>query len=164
VQHRQRPTPDYRTYGASRALRHPDAEYSADLDIHIVIAAGHGAPFREPELAAEVCRSVEVTTTALGFRLYGYCLMPDHLHVLLSPAESGRPLSEWLQTFKSYTAHWAKRNCGIAKLWQRSCYDHICREGEDAERVLDYIRNNPVRRGLVDCVDDWPWGRSLIDA
>ena len=127
-----------------------------------MICARSGAPFNQPSLAEEVCRSVETACRKLGYRLHGYCLMPDHVHVLLSPDSSRRLLRDWLQAFKSYTTHWAKKNCGIANLWQRSCYDHICREGDTAERVLDYICNNPVRKGLVDFADDWPWAKSFI--
>ncbi|UCC30976.1 MAG: transposase [Phycisphaerales bacterium] len=79
----------YKTFGTSRAVRHPQADYAADLDIHVVVAARAGRPFENTELACQVCRSVEVVCKQLGYRLYGYCLMPEHLHVLLSPGTSG---------------------------------------------------------------------------
>jgi REP element-mobilizing transposase RayT len=161
--HRNRLSDRYRTFETSRAVRHPRADYSADLDIHVVIAVHRGRPFEDAGLAREVCQSVEVCSERFGYRLYGYCLMPDHLHVLLSPGESGVELGTWLQRFKSYTAHWAKRHRGMPALWQRSCYDHVCRDGETAEHVLRYILDNPVKEGLTDDWRAWPWSRALID-
>jgi len=153
----------YTTFGASRAVRHPRADYGSDPDIHVVIAAVSGKAFENADLARQVCQSVQVVSEQLGYRLYGYCLMPDHLHVLLSPADSRVELGTWLQRFKSFTAHWAKRRCGITGLWQRSCYDHVCREGETAEGVLRYILDNPVRAGLVDEWQAWPWSGVFMD-
>jgi len=164
VDHRDEPPRKYKTYGGSRAVRLPDFDYVGEVDIHVVICTESGQPFGSDTLAKEVCRSIEITSEKLQYRLYGYCLMPDHLHVLLSPAHSGKPLRNWLQTFKSYTAHWAKRNLGIPTLWQRSCHDHVCRTGETAEHVLRYILNNPIRAGLVKCAEDWIWSRSFIEA
>ncbi len=153
----------YRTSSQGRAVRHPDFDYDTDADIHLVICAKAGQPFADRTLAKEVCASVEVSTTRFGYRLYGYCLMPDHLHVLLSPARSGKSLKGWLQAFKSYTAHWAKKHSGITGLWQRSCYDHVCREGETAEKVLAYILSNPVSAGLAQRPNDWEWSKAFIE-
>lgn len=153
----------YKTFGGSRAVRHPQVDYAAGLDIHVIIAARAGRPFEDVELARQVCRAVEVVCGQLEYRLYGYCLMPDHLHALLSPGASGVELRTWLQRFKSFTAHWAKRYRGADGLWQRSCYDHVCREGETAEGVLRYIANNPVRNGLVENWKTWPWTRVFVE-
>jgi hypothetical protein len=92
----------YKTFGASRAVRHAEADYAADIDIHVVIAARTGRPFEDRELGRQVCRSVEVVCQQLGYRLYGYCLMPDHLHALLSPGTSHIELKVWLHRFKSF--------------------------------------------------------------
>ena len=157
------PTRVYKTFGTSRAVRHTQADYAADIDIHLIIAARTGQLFEDAELACQVCHSVEVVCRQLGYRLYGYCLMPEHLHVLLSPGTSGVELRTWLQRFKSFTGHWAKRHCRINGLWQRSCYDHVCREGEAAECVLRYIMDNPVKDGLVEEWRAWPWSKVFVE-
>ncbi|MCP4592842.1 MAG: hypothetical protein GY842_19070 [bacterium] len=156
-------TPQKRkTYGGSRAVRLRGMDYAGDVDIHVVACVRSGKPFLDESLAGEVCKSVECTSERFGYRLYGYCLMPDHVHVLLSPAGCRRPLRDWLQAFKSYTAHWAKSRLGSTPLWQRSSFDHVCRNGETAEVVLNYILNNPLRAGLVERAGDWPWSRSFL--
>ena len=90
------PPRDRATYGESRAVRHPDGDYAANIDIHVTICAERGTPFADATTAAMVCKNVEHYSNKLRFTLYGYCLMPDHLHVLLSPSQSGTPLSSWL--------------------------------------------------------------------
>lgn len=97
------------------------------------------------------------------YRLYGYCLMPNHLHVLLSPAESGVSVGEWLNAFKGFTTTEYVKNGGDAPLWQRSAHDHVCRDGETAETVMKYIAENPVRRGLVEDWREWKWTRVFVE-
>ena len=82
--------------------------------------------------------------------------MPDHLHVLLSPNESGVHVSRWMDSFKSYTTNRFMRLGGKPPLWQRSWHDHVCGESETADKVLAYIVDNPVREGLVESWTDWP--------
>jgi REP element-mobilizing transposase RayT len=149
------------TYGRTHAVRMPDFDYAADVDVHVTLCAADGAPFENAGVAHMVCDSVEFCSRKLGYRLYGYCLMPDHLHVLLSPGESGRPLKDWLRDFKSYTNNEYRKHAGKV-LWQRSAHDHVCRQAETAEAVLAYIIENPVRRGLVERWQDWPWTKVFI--
>jgi len=89
--------------------------------------------------------------------------MPDHLHVLLSPARSALAVSQWLRRFKSYTTNEFVGAGGDAPLWQRLAHDHVCRDDETAEKVLTYIVNNPVRAELVRCWRDWPWTKVFIE-
>ena len=157
------PLRDLTTFGNTHAVRHPDCDYGGEIDIHVVICAWEGQPFRDRELAVAVCRSVEVSCRNMGFRLYGYCLMPDRLHVLLSPAESEQALAGWLRNFKSFTTNWYQKHGGKRRLWQESAFDHICRTGETAECVLAYIVENPLRGGLVKDWKDWAWTGVFID-
>ncbi len=79
-----------------------------------------------------------------------FLLMPDHVHMLAAFAEvPGMRAS--VSAWKRYTA----RQLGIR--WQRDFFDHRIRSHESAEEKLDYIRKNPVREGLVDRPEDWPW-------
>ncbi len=160
---KQTPLRDLTTYGGSRAVRLDDCDYAADVDIHVTLCADCGRPFEHAGNAQLVCENVEYYCTKLRYRLYGYCLMPDHLHVLLSPADSRVPVSRWLREFKSFTTNRYMKTAGRAVLWQRSAHDHICRKAETAETVLRYIVENPVRAGLVARWQDWLWTKVLIE-
>lgn len=157
------PLRELTTYGNSRAVRYPDCDYSGKIDVHLTICADRGEPFRDEALARVVCENVEFYSTKLGYRLYGYCLMPDHLHVLLSPTTPGKPIRLWLREFKSFTTNRFQKIAGRRVLWQRSAHDHVCRDGETAENVLTYIVNNPVRNGLIEHWRNWPWTKVFIE-
>jgi putative transposase len=156
------PLRDLRTISASRAVRHPDCDYAGDIDVHLIVCADDGKPFEDDAVAAIACENVEFYSRKLGYRLYGYCLMPDHLHFLLSPGKSKTEIGEWLRQFKSYTTNRYTRTTGRPVLWQRSAYDHVCREEETAEKVLAYIVQNPVRSKLVENWQDWRWTKVFI--
>jgi len=49
----------------------------------------------------------------------------------------------------------AHRRCD--PLWQPRSYDHVLRTHQDLHRVADYIMANPIRRGLCDHVEEYPW-------
>ncbi len=157
------PLRDLMTYGESRSVRHTDCDYGGDIDVHITICADCGKPFAQDTVAAMVCENIEFYASKFKYRLYGYCLMPDHLHVLLSPMNSGLQISRWLREFKSLTTNRYQSITRHATLWQRSAYDHVCRNGETAESALVYIVNNPVRGCLVQDWEDWPWTKVFIE-
>jgi putative transposase len=160
---RRTPLRDLTTYGRGRALRLPGCDYIGNIDIHVTLCADREAPFRIAGIAAMVCDNVEFYCRKLGYRLYGLTLMPDHLHVLLSPAKSERPLAYWLDVFKSYTTNRYMKMGYRPPLWQPSANDHVCRTAETAVKVLTYIVNNPVRAEMVQVWQEWPWTKIFVE-
>jgi putative transposase len=115
------------------------------------------APFTDVRLAGEVAASLDWLRAHRGLLLYGWCLMPDHLHLLLRPSDRQRHLGALMGAFKSFTT---RQSCGLGyrgSLWQARFYDHIVRRSEDGKRIAAYILGNPVRKGLVETVDAYPW-------
>ncbi len=94
--------------------------------------------------------------------VYAYCFMPDHVHLLLSPAENGRDPIAFVQGYKSRSTHIYWGEGGTGKLWQRSFYDHILRKHEDVKKIARYIFGNPVRKGLVEDYRSYPFSGSLV--
>jgi len=158
-----RPLREYRTFGKSRAVRLPEYDYAQDVPTHLTICADGPICTQSVELAQGICEDVTFYCGRLAFRLFGYCLMPDHIHVLLSSGESGVSVGEWLRLFKSHTTSRYLKKGYRPPLWQRSAFDHVCRDGETVETVLAYIVNNPVRRRLVGDWKEWPWTRILVE-
>lgn len=87
--------------------------------------------------------------------LMAVCVMPDHVPLLLAPAVEN--LIDLIGRWKSYTTHLVKVQEKIGRLWQRSFYDHGLRKEEDLVKVAEYIVSNPVRKGLVENVKDYPF-------
>ncbi|HUU14167.1 MAG TPA: transposase [Terriglobia bacterium] len=88
-----------------------------------------------------------------------YCLMPTHLHLLISPGKIS--IVRWVALFKQRSQHIARQG-GISNLWQRSFFDHRVRSHKSEVEIMEYIRANPVRAGLVKHPDDWPWTGSVV--
>jgi putative transposase len=114
----------------------------------ITICTWQRAPlFLNPTYAATLTKSLHRGLFAERSKLYAYCLMPDHLHLLISPKIGN--LSDLISRWKSY-ASTLLRNKGLnTKYWQRGFYDHALREEENIKATAEYIINNPVRIGLV---------------
>ena len=96
------------------------------------------------------------------WRLHAAIAMPDHMHLLLTPAEvqSGRwiPLSQIMQGIKGTTSHRINKRRGRAgPLWQDESYDRIIRDEEEFNSKLKYICGNAVKADLVDDEPSYPF-------
>ena len=88
--------------------------------------------------------------------------MPDHVHLLLTPLrdEGGWPygLPSILKRIKGTSARSVNRLAASSgPVWQEESFDHVSRSNESFEEKLEYIRQNPVRRGLVRNPGDYHW-------
>lgn len=95
-------------------------------------------------------------------RLYAVVVMPDHAHLLLSPRRNPEkwpyPLVDILQCLKSTTAHRINKLLHRSgPVWQDESFDHVLRTEERLKEKCEYIRQNPVRRGLVKNPEDYKW-------
>jgi putative transposase len=80
-------------------------------------------------------------------------LMPDHLHVLVWPATREEPVGD----FSALLKHWMRQEAKAAWEWQPGCFDHLLRSEESALEKWLYMRENPVRDGLVKEWHEWPY-------
>ena len=88
--------------------------------------------------------------------------MPDHVHLLLTPLadEQGWPyaLPRILKLLKGTSARSVNKLMGSAgPVWQEESFDHVLRSQESLGEKLEYLRQNPVRRGLATKPEDYPW-------
>lgn len=97
-----------------------------------------------------------------GFKILGYVLMPDHVHLVLFPPERMK-LGLVIREIKSRSARryfataQIEASGGRRVFWQRRCYDHNCRTPETVQEKIEYCHNNPVKRGLVSEPSEWKW-------
>jgi len=110
------------------------------------------------------------------FDLWAYVLMPEHVHLVLLPKE-GVEISQILTTVKQSVSKrailWLRENAPdfLSRLadvrsngklshrfWQRGGgYDRNLRSVNDIFEKIDYVHQNPERRGLVASAETWPW-------
>jgi REP element-mobilizing transposase RayT len=99
------------------------------------------------------CRQIRFTRDALKFYVGAFCLMPDHLHLLVSPDRSGLPLGEMMGRYKGHTTNASWQLGWNGKLWKPRFHDRIVRVSEGIAPVAKYIYENPERKGID---SSWP--------
>jgi putative transposase len=95
-----------------------------------------------------------------GFRLhvYGYAVMPEHVHLLLSEPQHGT-LADALKSLKQGVS---RRLIAEAEhFWQKRYYDFNIRNHAQFVEKLRYIHRNPVKRGLCERAEHWEWSSFL---
>ena len=92
------------------------------------------------------------------YSLLHWVIMPNHVHVLLRPAE-GFALASIMHSMKSYTANRANKLLGRAgRFWSIEYFDRYIRNLDHYERTVAYIHVNPVKAGLSERAIDWHFG------
>ncbi len=112
----------------------------------------------------EICASrLRELAQKYKFTLGIFCFMPDHVHILLSNT-AGLSIVEFVRDFKYKCTResWAFGFKGA--VWQKSFYDHFLRNDEDLKATVDYIYENPRRKGLPEFRMKSPFvGSDLFD-
>jgi len=102
------------------------------------------------------------TTKQEGFTLWVWCFMPEHLHMLVEGVGEESDFRRLIRIFKQKSGYRWKQDKG-QKLWQEDYFERILRREETTLKVMEYILNNPVRRGLVSLPEEYPFSYSLLD-
>jgi putative transposase len=150
-------------YPARKRIRLDRETYSQIGQIVAITIATRqrAAVFSRPSIAAETVELLRQARADHGVAVLAYCVMPDHLHLLLEN-ESGIDLIAFLQRFKSVTTRLSWRNGFEGAIWQRSFYDRILREDEDPAEQVRYILDNPIRAGIAETWGEYPWAGSFV--
>jgi REP-associated tyrosine transposase len=142
-----------------KPIRLPKQHYIGRRAYFLTLCTRDRIPyFRSPRVARWLLESLQQITVQQSFSLRVYCLMPDHLHVLLQGDSPASDLLSFVKTFKHKTTFYFRAKTGKT-LWQISYFDHIVRTAEDLSKTAEYILSNPVRAGLVSRPNDYPYAR-----
>lgn len=128
--------------------------------------------FTRKELAEVVIESLKYCQCEKGLIIYAWCLMPSHLHMIVSATEN-KKLSDIIRDFKKFTSkkiiktvgeinesrEWLLDKFAFAartniknkdyKFWQDGFHPIILYSNEFKDQKLDYIHNNPIEAGIV---------------
>jgi putative transposase len=90
------------------------------------------------------------------FFLFGFAVMPTHLHLLLAP--HNKDLVRIMRNLKSRTGYEiARGRRAHGPIWQERYFDTIIRRVRNFWQKLEYIHRNPVEAGLAKIPEDWEW-------
>jgi putative transposase len=104
----------------------------------------------------EIALVVEGSFRRDDCEVHTYAIMPNHVHVLLTPRISPPRL---MQLIKGGSAREANKILGVSgqPFWQRESYDHLVRSNEEFGKIRRYIENNPVKAGCADLPENYRW-------
>jgi REP-associated tyrosine transposase len=95
------------------------------------------------------------------FAIIVYTFMPDHVHLLVEGESDRSDGKRFIARAKQYSGyHFAKHL--KSRLWQRYPFEHVLRDDEMTLVVAKYILENPVRAGLVERVEEYPFVGSMV--
>ena len=138
-----------------------------------ILAAGavHSA-FRDFAL-----RGFEKKQIAIG----RYVVMPDHVHLFVSGPHEFR-LKQWGRMLKLVLGRATQKRAlhrsdddrkalhrsaptsrALLEIWERGFFDHVIRNSESYAQKWEYVRQNPVRAGLVERAEDWPYQGEIVE-
>lgn len=95
------------------------------------------------------------------YRLDAFTIMPNHVHSVFRPLmqnEQPYSLSSIMHSLKRNTSK--QGNCVLKRtgpFWAHESFDHYIRESVERKRIIKYVLQNPVKAGLVNRWQDWPW-------
>ncbi len=119
--------------------------------------AGHGACYLGDPRCAEIVQNAVLFFEGERYDLHAWCVMPNHVHTLFTPHTGW----EWSQIAGSWRSYSAKECNKIlertGQFWQRDPFDRFMRDQKHFEKTIRYIENNPVKAGLCEKPEDWPW-------
>lgn len=127
---------------------------------HLLDDARTGVFYLAQREIAALVKSHILGVSAAGLcALHSYVIMPNHVHLLGTPAIA---LPDLMQRIKGATALWANRLLGRSgrKFWQEEYFDRIVRNRTEFTRIQRYIEWNPVKAGLAATPEEFPWSSS----
>jgi putative transposase len=129
--------------------------------------AGHGSCVLSRPGIADIVQGSLLIFDSQRYRLLAWVVMPNHVHVLFQPV-AGWTIAKIVASWKKFTARkicddW--RDSGDktdASVWHREYWDRYIRDRSHFEQVVEYIHMNPVKAGLVDRAEKWPWSSAYF--
>jgi putative transposase len=111
---------------------------------------------RNEAIATLVIESLFRGESLRHYQLGPWVIMANHVHLLVLPSIAPSLL---LKSLKGATAREANRLLHRTgdQFWQRESYDHWVRNGKEWSKIAAYIERNPVKAGLAERVEDYPW-------
>jgi REP element-mobilizing transposase RayT len=142
----------------TKARKDGSAHRAYFIQIEKWLDSGYGTPLLKNHLVADCLIAAAVHYQNIGYWIiYAMVVMPTHIHMLLRC--EALSLSNAMRGYKRYTAR--KINSLLNRdgkcVWQHEWFDHWTRSRDEDDRITSYIRNNPVKAGLVGSSDEWKW-------
>lgn len=137
---------------------HPPIErHNMPVIIFLTVCTHHrNKILSSPEVHKAIVQAWE---SALHWKVGRYVIMPDHIHLFCSPSgHNSIAVVHWVAYWKRLVSQTVSH---LQPIWQRDCWDTQLRRHESYTEEWEYLQNNPVRAGLVQRSEDWPYHGTL---
>jgi len=126
--------------------------YKAGLDRYEISRCRAGRPVLANFETLEALKLVRAKFQ--DWKILAAVIMPDHMHIIVTPTKDREaPVSNLSAALK----RWMRQELRAEWRWQRGCFDRLLRSGESLHSKWLYLLENPLRAGLVNDSDDWPY-------
>lgn len=116
-------------------------------------------PFRTDRCAGAIIQSFEALDSS-GWQVENYAIMPNHLHLIGQVHPESTDMQPTLSHWKGATSHTANKILQRSgAFWQRDWFDRVIRSQAELERIKKYIQQNPVKAGLCQKWQEYPYQR-----
>jgi REP element-mobilizing transposase RayT len=120
--------------------------------------AGRRRIFDRAPAARLVIQAMHDAARIHGWAIGRFVIMPDHVHFFCTAVAETKNLSGFIRDWRRWTAQRIAEETGISPpVWQREFFDHVLRSRQSYDSKWIYVRENPVRAGLVTAADEWPY-------
>ena len=119
-----------------------------------LVSARRAPIFSAPETRLMLRTAIQKVRQRHPFEIVGMVVLPDHLHALCRLPQDDHDFSLRWRLIKTHMTRYAGQG---TRLWQQGYSEHAVPDELDLSRHLDYLHWNPVKHGLVERVQDWPW-------
>jgi putative transposase len=116
--------------------------------------------FERADLVATARSRIQQTSVEENFSIVAYCFMPDHLHLVVEGLGEDADLQRFVKIGKQRVVYSLRENHSVRDVWQEGFHDWVLRPEQTNEAVIRYVLNNPVRAGLVEKPEDYPFSWS----
>jgi len=137
--------------------RFPEYRYEErDQPVAFTFCTAHRRPFLAARRFAQIVIDAILSGEAVhGVHVIAYCVMPDHVHILLAAVEEGANVKRYIDSLKRVTSRRLREAGLTGRPWQRDYLDRHTRSASDLNTRIAYILDNPVRAGLCDRREEW---------
>jgi len=138
--------------GRSARLNYPDLVY------HIINRGNNRQViFVDEDDYRQYLNTIQRYKKIYHFKLFAYCLMTNHIHLLIKTTQDGS-ISKIMQSLTVAHTRWYNfryQRCG--HVWQGRFHSPLVSEDDHMLTVMQYIEQNPLRANMVKAIADYPW-------
>ncbi|WP_426201270.1 transposase [Pseudomonas sp. TWP3-1] len=127
---------------------------------HHIVQRGHNKQvvFAEPEDFEHYLSDLRELKEALGIKVYAYCLMTNHVHLLIAPGDDTSALGQFMKTLAGRMTRYRNKIDGrTGTLWESRYKSSVVQSDTYLLACSRYIELNPVRANMVACAEGYRW-------